>query len=131
MAKVDKATKIKYAHLKLDLDNIDFKKLRNPLKNYRTVDDYLEFVKVIRDPKNFYFTLKYVFNLEPSIFQLLMLDVMWKHSFPMIVGARGMSKSFMFALYCLLRALITQGCKIIIISASFRQAKNTFEYIEQ
>src|SRR6185369_12729582 len=63
--------------------------------------------------------------------QLVVLETMWKYSFPMIIGARGMSKSFSFAVYCLLRALVTQGCKIIIISASFRQAKNTFEYIEQ
>jgi len=127
---IDKTTKLKYAHLNLDLDQVDFSKLRNPLKNYRTVDDYLTFLKIIRDPKNFYFTLKYIFNIEPSIFQLLILEMMWTHSFPMIIAARGASKSFLYGLYCLLRALITQGCRILIVSASFRQSKNVFEYAE-
>ncbi len=65
---------IEYAHLHLDIPNIDFKKLRNPFEMYRSTDDYAEIWKAIRDPKNFYFTCKYICNVEPILFQLVILE---------------------------------------------------------
>ena len=48
--------------------------------------------------------------------------------YPLLIGARGMSKSWLLGLYSLLRAVITQGAKVIIVSSSFRQSKNVFDY---
>lgn len=121
---------IKYAHLNLDIPKIDFTKLRNPLEKYRSVEQYMDILKIIRNPDNLYFTLKYIFNIEPTVFQLVWLKLLWKYPFPMVIATRGASKSYLYGLYCLWRALITQGSKIIIVSASFRQSKNVFEYAE-
>lgn len=121
---------IELSHLNLDLPSIDFSKLRNPFENYKSVEDYMEIMKAIRDPRNFYFTAKTIFNIEPTIFQLVWLDQLWRYPFPMVIANRGASKTFTCALYCMIRALITQGCKIVIASATFRQAKYVFEYME-
>ncbi len=121
---------LEYAHLNLDISKVNFRKLRNPFKHYNTVEDYMQVLKAIRDPKNFYFTCKYILNIEPGVFQLVWLEHLWNYSFPMLIANRGASKTFTVALYYMLRALITQGCKIIITSASFRQAKFVFEYME-
>lgn len=121
---------IEWAHLNLDLNSIDFARLRDPFEKYHSVDNYIEVLKAIRDPKNFYFTCKYIFNVDPTVFQLVLLETLWNYPFPMFIANRGASKTFTSALYCMIRALITQGCKIVIASATFRQAKYVFEYME-
>lgn len=121
---------IEFAHLGLDLTKVDFDKLRNPFANYHSAEYYEEILHVIRDPQNFYFTAKHILNVELDPFQVVCLQELWVRTFPMLIGTRGMSKTFMLAVYCLLRALITQGCSIVITSASFRQAKFVIDYIQ-
>src|ERR1700723_1529194 len=116
---------IEYAHL-----GLDFKKLRNPFSEYRSAEDYMMVLKGIRKPENFSYTCKKIMNIEPGIFQLVWLEMLWKYPFPMLIATRGGSKTFTIALYYMLRALITQGCKIVVASASYRQAKFIFEYME-
>jgi hypothetical protein len=48
----------------------------------------------------------------------------------MLIAARGASKSFLLAVYAILKGLICQGVKIIVVGAAFRQAKVIFEYCE-
>jgi uncharacterized protein YfeS len=69
--------------------------------------------------------------LELMPFQQVMLDMLWHKKFPMILAARGAGKTFMLALYALLKALLVPGSKIVICGAGFRQAKLVFKYIEQ
>lgn len=121
---------LEYAHLGIDIPSVDFNKLRNPLEKYRSSEQFMEILRAMRDPNNFYFTLKYIFNIEPTIFQIVLLQELWVRPFPLLIASRGASKSFLFALYALLRAVITQGSKILIVSASFRQSKNVFDYAE-
>ena len=121
---------IEYSHLNLDLENLDWSILRNPFSGYKSVEDYEKIIRIIRDPKNFDFTCKKILNIEPGVFQLVWLEQLWKYPFPMLIANRGASKTFTMALYYVLRALITQGCKCVISSASFRQAKFVFEYME-
>jgi len=64
-------------------------------------------------------------------FQQVMLDMLWHKKFPMVLATRGAGKTFMLALYALLRALLIPGSKIVIAGAGFRQAKLVFKYIEQ
>jgi hypothetical protein len=82
------------------------------------------------NPDNFYFTCKYIFNIELAPFQLAILHNLWTYKYPMLIGSRGMSKSFLLGLYALLRAMINQGCKIIVVGAGFRQAKVVFDYCD-
>ena len=63
-------------------------------------------------------------------FQQVMLDMLWNKKFPLIIATRGAGKTFMLAVYSLLRALLVPGSKIVICGAGFRQAKLVFKYIE-
>ena len=62
---------------------------------------------------------------------MVILRELWTRPYPLLIGARGMSKSYLLGLYSLLRAVITQGAKVIIVSSSFRQSKNVFDYAEK
>lgn len=81
-------------------------------------------------PEYFSFACKYVLNIELSPFQALLLHEMWNRKFPMLVGSRGMGKSFILSVYPLLRALFMPRRKIIIVGAAFRQSKVLFEYMD-
>lgn len=70
-------------------------------------------------------------SLKLEGFQQIMLEMLWTKKFPMILATRGAGKTFMLALYALLKALLVPGSKIVIVGAGFRQAKLVFKYIEQ
>jgi len=67
-------------------------------------------------------------RLEP--FQMVMLNMLWYKKFPMIIACRGAGKTWTLALYCLLRAMLVPGSKIVICGAGYRQAKLVFKYIQ-
>lgn len=90
----------------------------------------MEILHYMREPENFAYTCKFLLGVNILPFQLLILQQLWKHKFPMMIVSRGGSKSFLLAIYCYLRAIFHQGCKIVIIGAAFRQAKIVFEYME-
>jgi hypothetical protein len=69
--------------------------------------------------------------LELLAFQQVIMDTLWNKKFPMLVITRGGSKTFLLAVYALLRALLNQGSKIVVMGAGFRQAKHVFRYIEE
>jgi len=68
-------------------------------------------------------------KLQP--FQAVMLDMLWTKKFPMVLASRGAGKTFMLALYCLIKSILQPGSKIVIVGAGFRQAKLVFKYIEE
>lgn len=68
--------------------------------------------------------------LQLEAFQQIMLQVLWSKKFPMIIATRGGGKTFMLALYALLKAILVPGSKIVICGAGFRQAKLVFKFIE-
>lgn len=63
-------------------------------------------------------------------FQSVMLHMMWHKKFPMILACRGAGKTFMLAIYCLLKCLLVPGTKVVIVSGGFRQAKFVFQFID-
>ena len=81
-------------------------------------------------PEYFSFVCKYVLNIELSPFQSLILQEVWNKKFPMLIGSRGMGKSFLLSVYPLLRALFMPRRKIIVVGAAFRQSKVLFEYMD-
>ena len=62
--------------------------------------------------------------------QSLIIDELWRRKFPMLVGSRGLGKSFKLSLYSILRATMLPKRKIVIVGAAFRQSKVLFEYME-
>ena len=64
-------------------------------------------------------------------FQSVMLNMLWYKKFPMIIGCRGLGKTFLLAVYALLRCLLIPGSKVVIAGAGYRQAKLVFRYIDE
>jgi hypothetical protein len=87
-------------------------------------------LRLMRKPEYFAWTCKVVFNIELLPLQLAILWDLWTHPFPMLIGSRGLGKSFILALYAMLRAFLCQGVKVVIVGAAFRQSKVIFEYCE-
>lgn len=107
--------------------------LHNPFANMTrdNLDDFAKYVlSLMRKPEYFYFTCKYVLNIRLMPFQCVILQEMWRHPFPMLIGSRGMGKSFILGLYAILRAVFIQGRKVVITGSGFRQAKTVFNYAE-
>lgn len=108
-------------------------KVDNPLlqrtkEDFDRPDEYL--LDLMRKPENFGFTVQHLFGRTLAPFQLAVLRELWKRPFPMFIASRGASKSFLLALYSMLRALFDQGSRIVIVGAAFRQAKVEFDYCQ-
>lgn len=56
---------------------------------------------------------------------------LWNHPLPLLNWSRGMSKTFLAALYFLLRAILFKGVKIGLIAPSFRQEKEIIEKMNE
>lgn len=116
----------------LDLD-VDESTLPNPLENIPDVckdTPELYIIWLMTRPEYFYLTCKVLLNVNILPFQGVILEQLWKHKFPMLIGSRGMSKSFLLAIYTLLRLMFLQNRKIVIAGAGFRQSKIVFQYME-
>jgi hypothetical protein len=74
---------------------------------------------------------KYGEPLDLLPFQCVMLKMLWEKKFPMIISARGSGKSFLIAVFALLKAILIPGSKIVIVGAGFRQSKVVFGYIDE
>lgn len=101
---------------------------------YRTQEDRerpdLHTLRFLRDPRNFWTTCKLLFDIELHPIQVYILQELWIRPFPMYIASRGFGKSFLLALYCVLKLLLVPGTKIVIVGAAFRQSKIIFEYMD-
>lgn len=108
------------------------------IKTYNTIganqifkeNPVLGIVDIMRKPENFGFTCQALFGLKLHPFQILALQMIWKHPFLIFIATRGGGKSFLLAVYALLRAIFTPGSKIIFTGSSFRQSKIIFNNCE-
>ncbi len=114
--------------------DVDESSLFNPMDFVMQDSDNDALIKrlswLMMKPEYFSFVCKYVLNIELSPFQALLLYEMWNRKFPMLIGSRGMGKSFILSVYPLLRALFMPRRQIIIVGAAFRQSKVLFEYMD-
>lgn len=86
---------------------------------------------LLSNPDNFYLTCRLLLDIECPPQQCIVLKELWMHKFPMLIGSRGFGKSFLLALYAVLRATFLQGRKIVVTGAGFRQAKTFINYVEK
>lgn len=123
--------RLKDAWLNIDVEESH---LFNPLSILEEVEDTPEYIEkftwLMARPEYFALVIKYILNLELAPFQYVVLHEMWSKKFPMLIGSRGMSKSFTMAVYCIIRCLLMPRRKIIVVGAAFRQSKVIFEYME-
>lgn len=73
--------------------------------------------------------VKYILNTELAPYQCAFLYLLWTKKYPLLLASRGASKTFILAIYCILRALFDQGSKVVVVSSTFRQAKHIFEEV--
>lgn len=106
-------------------------KTRNPLDNRTDFDKEnpdIFLLRLMRNPDYFGFTVRHIFNIQLLPIQIAIMKELWIRPFPILVGCRGLGKSFLLGLYALLKSLLVQGSKCVIIGGGFRQAKHVFEY---
>ncbi len=118
------------AWLNIEIDN---NKIFNPLATIPA--DYEKephkFIAwLMTQPEYFSFLCKYILNVQVYPAQALILRELWQRKFPMLVCSRGWGKSYILALYGMIRLLLLERRKIAITGAAFRQAKVIFEYME-
>lgn len=115
-----------------DAANVEIARTVFTDKNEEFSDDPMKyFLRIMMNPDNFYFTCKHILNIELLPFQLAIIKELWTRKYPILIGTRGLSKSFLLAVYAMLRALLTQGSKVLILGSGFRQSKVLFDYCEK
>lgn len=107
--------------------------LFNPLTDIPMIareryDEYL--VYLMSKPEYFSFIISTLFNMKSFPLQLLILKEMYEHRFPILIGCRGLSKTYTLGMYILIKMINTPGIKCVITGAGFRQAKLVFEVME-
>ena len=101
----------------------------NPML-HRTEEDIenpdLHLMRLLKNPKYIGATCELLFDIELHPMQMSILQELHKRSFPMYIASRGWGKSFLLALYCILRMTFYPGTKIVVVGAAFRQSKIIF-----
>lgn len=92
---------------------------------------HLHAIQMLRDPEYIAFTAWTLLGIRILPFQAVCLAELWKRPFPIFMATRGGSKSWSMALYCMLRALLFPGYKIVIVGSAFRQSRLVFEYCDK
>jgi hypothetical protein len=121
---------IEDAWLNIDVDETF---LFNPLEYiYKNSEEdfHLRLSWLLSQPEYFSFVCKQIFNIDVLPMQALILEELWNRKFPMLIGSRGLGKSFILSLYAMLRAFFMPERKIVIVGAAFRQSKVLFEYMD-
>ena len=90
-----------------------------------------DLVQLFRNKDYLQFTAKHLLGMNLFPYQMSMINTLWNKRLPMILAARGGSKTTMLAVYTVLRAVLDQGVKIVIAGAGLRQSGLVFEAIEQ
>ena len=121
---------IEYAWLNVPDINELVPHMRDPFGDRSIEDPYTCYLKVMRDPRYFYWTCKTLFEFEPLPIQCVILDTMWHHTFPMLIGSRGLGKTVLLSVYAMLKAILCQGSKIVVVGSGYRQSKLLYGYME-
>jgi hypothetical protein len=111
---------------------VDENTLYNPLLNMadELIDTpHLYYSWLMSQPDYFSFFVKEILDVEILPIQGLMLKELWQRKFPMLIASRGFGKSFMSAVYAVVRAMFMPGRKIVICGAAYRQSKVIYDYI--
>tara|TARA_R110000744_G_scaffold238416_1_gene355893 strand:+ start:4729 stop:6792 length:2064 start_codon:yes stop_codon:yes gene_type:complete len=122
-----------YENAWLELTEEDMKKSLRPLSNLSDKEKsefHLYIIKKMRDPAYFHWTVQVLMGIDLLPVQTCILRELWKRPFPMYIASRGFGKSFLLAVYCILKCILVPETKIVIVGAAFRQSKVIFEYMD-
>lgn len=112
---------------------VDKEKLFNPLLNIP--EEYLDepqgyIAWLMMQPQYFHFLCNEIMNIQLLPMQCAVLQELWSRKFPMLIGSRGFGKTFLLAVYSMIRILMLPNRKVVVCGAAFRQSKILFEYME-
>ena len=85
--------RLNYAYL--EIGDVTKMKIVNKLLDpkFEDSDKFIEhLIQFMRNPKNFWFTCKYLLNIDLLPYQLTILQKMWVKPFPMLIASRGAAK---------------------------------------
>lgn len=63
-------------------------------------------------------------------FQEIIINAWFKKTYSLFVASRGLGKSYLIGMFCILYAIFYPKSEIVIVSANFRAAKSVFKKIE-
>lgn len=109
--------------------------MKNPLigipKELKEKNELTEFFKLGSPHYSPAFGIKYIMNINLLHHQMSIVLAMLKYKFPMLLLSRGAGKTMMLAIYAVYHAMMHPNTRIILVSASFRQAKLIFSEIKR
>jgi len=109
--------------------------MKNPLvgipSDMKEKDELTEFFKMCSPQYAPAFGIKYIMNINLLHHQMSIILAMLKYKFPMLLLSRGAGKTMMLAIYSVYHAMMHPHTRIILVSASFRQAKLIFNEIKR
>jgi hypothetical protein len=105
----------------------------NPLSigTYTNDDIAMNILRIMRMPEYLFWAAKVLFNVNLHPMQAIILQELWERPFPMLIASRGASKSYLMALYIMLKMRLIPGTKIVACGAAFRQSRLIFEQCEK
>lgn len=120
----------------LGIDTASDLALNNPFMQYGKElffkeNPYLLPPYLLRQPDFLAYAAWVLFEVKLLPFQAVILAELWQRPFPMLVGSRGLSKTYLMALYAMLKCLFYPDYKVVLVGAAFRQSKLIFEYCEK
>lgn len=125
-----------WTNLELDLirDLLTTKDFFNILENktQRELDNLgLREVFLLYQPEYLYYTARLLLNVELYPMQCVILEMMWKYPFPFLIASRGFGKTFLLAVYLLLRAVLFPGTNAVVAGSAFRQSKFIYDHVRK
>lgn len=110
----------------------------NPFRDgdWAAAPDY-SLLRVLRDPEYFPYAVYHLFRkpdgqpVRLMPFQHLALMEFWWRQLVMLVASRGAGKSWLLAVYILLKLTFHQGTEIAVVSKTLRQSKILYSYCER
>ena len=87
-------------------------------------------IETFRSPENLHSFCKLVLKIDLLPYQCVVLQMLWCKRFPLIIMTRGGGKTYLLSLYILIRAILQQGIKIVVVGAALRQSMLLFNYCE-
>jgi hypothetical protein len=88
-----------------------------------------EFINLFTNADYLHAACYYILNVELLPYQMAILDTLWRRRMPMLIGTRGGAKSYILAVYILLRMILNPGCRVVIVGAGLRQSRQVFDYM--
>lgn len=97
------------------------KKKKTPTNTNKTREGFKKWTAFYRDnPHRF---AKEYLGVNLFLYQILLLWAMNKYSFFMYIAARGQGKSYIIAIYCVIRAILYPSSNIVLASGTKGQAR--------